>query len=80
MPQTVEANHGGSHGNSPDQSCKEAYVVYKEAESWASYACEMAEYEVDWSNECYNANLAVWTAYQYMSGSCLGMSIHEFAF
>ena len=80
MPQTVEASHGDSHGNFPDQACKDAYVVYAEAEAWVSYACEMAEYDVDWSDECYNSNVALATAFEYMAWSCRGMSIHEFAF
>ena len=80
IPQTVEAWHGDSHGNFPDQACKEAYVVYAEADSWVSYACEMAEYDVDWSDECYNSHLALATAFEYMAWSCLGMSIQEFAF
>lgn len=80
MPQTVEAWHGDSHGNWASQACQEAYVVYCEADDWASHACEKAQYDVDWSNECYNANIAVYTAYEYMKGSCLGMSIGPFAF
>ena len=80
LPQDVQSHHGESHGNSADQYCQEAYVVYKDAENWMTYACGMAEYYVEWSNECYNSNLAVYTAYEYMSHACLGMSIGEFAF
>lgn len=79
--QLAHADHGGSHGNAPDQYCKEAYGVWKDAEAWASYACEMYWYaktdqeKLEWNNECYNANVAAYTAYEYAQAACRGMSI-----
>lgn len=77
----AHADHGGSHGNSPDQYCIEAYGVWKDAQAWADYACEMYWYaktdeeKAEWNDECYNANVAAYTAYEYAQAACRGMSI-----